>query len=204
MSKVTWKIRMSKEIRTPKENREIWWQDKINIAVMMNKFLYTRYKFLGETFSYGYADDNNWGVCVTIWLDTDVYISIYGETSALVVKNCTHQLFPNNGMRLPQAMKSIQNYKEEYWNIMEYFADVENIVLLKQYCADCYDFLYTTTYLPSLPLAYTFLLCNKTKKLFPKEIAKLIAHKLLFFLPPNKKEKNEKEKREKIELDDKK
>lgn len=170
-------------MRTPKENREQWYDDKINISVMINKFSYGRYKFMGETFRYIVDDDKDWGFNIDIYLDEGVRINICCETSYYITEYCEYQLCADDFIALGgKRIKSLKNYKDEYWNIMEYFAHVENIISAIQYCEDIYNFLYTTTYLPSLPLAYTFLLCNRTKKQFPKEIAKLITQKLLFFL----------------------
>lgn len=83
---------------------------------------------------------------------------------------------------------------EEYKNTIEFFTKPENVKEICSYAIRINKFLYDTTYIVSLPKAYTFLLSNKKNKIFPKEIAKLIVHKLLFFLP-QKKIENEKENR---------
>jgi len=64
-------------------------------------------------------------------------------------------------------IQKLINYKKEISNLLEelcykmYFTD-ELILLQKQY--------------------YTFLLCNSLTRKFPKDIAKIIANKILFFL----------------------
>ncbi len=79
---------------------------------------------------------------------------------------------------------------EEYKNTIEFFTKPENVKEICSYAIRISKFLYDTTYIVSLPKAYTFLLCNRTTKIFPKEIAKLITHKILFFL--SQKIENEK------------
>jgi len=86
------------------------------------------------------------------------------------------------------------SYKKKYKTAIQHFSEKINIVNLCEYAAQIYNLINHTTYIYCLPKAYTFLLCNKTKKQFPKEIAKLIAHKILFFLPQkNWKRKKKKE-----------
>jgi len=57
---------------------------------------------------------------------------------------------------------------------------------LQNYLLKTLIFMFDTDYINNLPKAYTFLLCNKTKKQFPRDISKLIIKKLLFFLPQKK------------------
>ncbi len=75
----------------------------------------------------------------------------------------------------------------QYLPTLIYFMKLDNIVNAYNYVINNYNFLSTTTYIEKLPLAYTFLLCNHTTKKFPRDIAKLIVHKLLFFLPQKNK-----------------
>lgn len=65
--------------------------------------------------------------------------------------------------------------------IVMYFNERKNIDELYNYIKSNYEFLFTSTYLHSLPKAYTFLLCNSITRMFPRDIAKLITKKLLFF-----------------------
>ncbi len=51
---------------------------------------------------------------------------------------------------------------------------------LHNYLLETLKFMFDTDYIDNLPKAYTFLLSNYKNKIFPKEIAKLIAKKLLF------------------------
>ncbi len=57
---------------------------------------------------------------------------------------------------------------------------------LHNYLLETLKFMFDTDYIDNLPKAYTFLLCNKTKKQFSRDISKLIIKKLLFFLPQKK------------------
>jgi len=65
--------------------------------------------------------------------------------------------------------------------IVMYFNERKNIDEVYNYIKSNYEFLFTSTYLHSLPKAYTFLLSNKITRMFPRDIAKLIANKILFF-----------------------
>ena len=79
--------------------------------------------------------------------------------------------------------KNIGNEElREYKNVIEFFTKPENIKEICSYAIRISKFLYDTTYIVSLPKAYTFLLCNKKNKIFPRDISKLIAYKILFFL----------------------
>jgi hypothetical protein len=58
--------------------------------------------------------------------------------------------------------------------------NIPNIrITIATYFTKLYDLTYKTTYIDCLPLTYTFLLCNKNKN-FPKDLSKIIAHKVLF------------------------
>ena len=71
-------------------------------------------------------------------------------------------------------------YSDAYEAAILYFAKVENIKSISEYALQIYNLIYCTTYIYCLPKAYTFLLCNNKNKIFPKDIAKLITHKILF------------------------
>ena len=71
-------------------------------------------------------------------------------------------------------------YSHEDEAAILYFAKVENIKSISEYALQIYNLIYCTTYIYCLPKAYTFLLCNNKNKIFPKDIAKLITHKILF------------------------
>jgi hypothetical protein len=71
--------------------------------------------------------------------------------------------------------------KEAQMEAIVFFSKLENIKEFCEYVYNIYTLLYDTQYLYSLPLAYTFLLCNKKTNTFPKDIAKLIGEKILFF-----------------------
>ena len=73
----------------------------------------------------------------------------------------------------------ITNVKENHFKIIMYFLELKNIQKEYNYIIK----IFTTDYLLTLSKAYTFLLCNCITKKFPRDIAKLIVHKLLFFLP---------------------
>lgn len=73
------------------------------------------------------------------------------------------------------------DFKPQYDPAIQYFSEIENIKNCIEYATWIYNFVYSTTYIYALPLAYTFLLSNQKNKIFPKEIAKLITQKLLFF-----------------------
>lgn len=52
---------------------------------------------------------------------------------------------------------------------------------LLNYLRETLIFMFDTDYIDNLPKAYTFLLCNSFVRQFPRDIAKLITHKILFF-----------------------
>lgn len=79
----------------------------------------------------------------------------------------------------------IPDVKENHFKIIMYFRELKNIQKEYNYIIK----IFTTDYLLTLSNAYTFLLCNHNTKTFPRDIAKLIAHKILFFLPPKKLKK---------------
>jgi len=119
------------------------------------------------------------------WIDTIRHIELGSS------KNDHHVLFnlfnrnvnlyncPRIKATLNDAM-NFEYYESSYTDICKHFSDEKNISAFFEYANRLYKLLYYTTYLECLPLAYTFLLCNKKNKNFPKDIANLIAHKILW------------------------
>lgn len=76
---------------------------------------------------------------------------------------------------------NLNKYKSQYEQAILYFSEIENIKNCIEYATLVHNLIYCTTYIYALPLAYTFLLSNQKNKIFPKEIAKIITQKMLFF-----------------------
>jgi hypothetical protein len=72
------------------------------------------------------------------------------------------------------------SYGDEINQILDCFSKPENIRIINTKIYDLYDFIFSTEYILHLPLAYTFLLCNKKAKYLLNDLAKIIAHKILF------------------------
>jgi len=84
-------------------------------------------------------------------------------------------------------------YKKKYKAAIQHFSEKINIVNLCEYASQIHNLINHTTYIYCLPLGYTFLLCNRITKIFPRDIVKLITHKILFFfekISSSKKLKN--------------
>ncbi len=77
----------------------------------------------------------------------------------------------HNYRNYPHLVEIYEYYNKEE-NIKKLFAQTDKII---QLCTE-------TNYLNNLPKTYTFLLCNKKNNTFCRDISKIIAHKILFFL----------------------
>lgn len=98
-------------------------------------------------------------------------------------------LYKNDGTEI--NLDYIFNYKPsliKYLPTLLYFMKLDNILNAYNYIIKNHDFLDTTNYVEKLPLAYTFLLSNKIR-IFPRDIAKLITQKILFFKIEKRKRK---------------
>jgi len=169
---------------SPKEMQDVL----SNSNVMIKKYLC---KFLNKKYNFNILNVSvNTGKWVYIYLENYFYIRISivddGSYEANLI-NCQKWYILYNSIipSIPaiEVIKHNEYYKEEYLPIFMYFSKLENISNIYNYIDENYKFLYFTTYIQKLPLAYTFLLSNNKNKIFPREIAKLIVRKLLFFLP---------------------
>lgn len=124
-----------------------------------------------------------------------IYIQNYNNKISTYIKTRFHNfyLYKYDGTEINiENLIKFKSSLRQYLPTLIYFMKLDNIVNAYNYVINNYNFLSTTKYVEKLPLAYTFLLCNKKNKIFPKEIAKLIAYKILFF---GGRKKNEKGKR---------
>ncbi len=116
----------------------------------------------------------------------DIYFSLKGKFASQLTVHMNKIIITVNGTNVYDSLNIIlknRNHKK-YQHIIEYFNIPGNTKKIIDYANYINKFLWTTPYIFVLPKAYTFLLCNRTTKIFPRDIAKLITHKILFFLPP--------------------
>jgi len=142
-------------------------------------------KFLNKKFNFNFSEIRGQKY---ILLDEDFYIYLDKDTRnnyyADLISGCHSYTLYNVLFKMPiECIKLNPSYKKKYLPIFMYFSKSENISNIYNYIDENYKFLYLTTYIQKLPLAYTFILSNNKNKIFPREIAKLIVRKLLFFLP---------------------
>jgi hypothetical protein len=188
-------------MKSPKEKvREI----KDDVGVYMNKYVCAVYKFIfGIT--YRYDEEDKYLVCK---LNIDSLDAMQNNPNIPIIKLSLN----DNGfvtdnyssyldwddiffVLLNGDVKSILNKAKskcdcsKYEQIFTYFNKKENIKNLCEYVLQQHELLYCTPYIYHLQSSYTFLLCNKKNKIFPKEISKLIINKLLFFWWEKKNEK---------------
>ncbi len=170
-------------MRSPKELKYEYENSVELINEYLRKFLNKKYNF---TFQYVNIHGENRVRFVNLHLRECLYIGISIETFE---RKRTYRVELISGplqytlycTRFETSIDSIKRKEsEEYLPIFMYFRELKNINEVYNYINQNYIFLYNTPYFALLPLAYTFLLCNFYSRTFPKEIAKLIAHKILF------------------------
>lgn len=188
-------------MRSPNEKIECYKSkvDKVKDSVdsYVSKFMHKKYDSLNiGVYDYNVRKNHYDGIVypvkVELYLEKGKYypikiVIVYnGETffSSLDAFNHGCTITSHYAKYTFENIKSslMADYSDAYEAAILYFAKVENIKSVSEYALQIYNFISCTTYIYCLPLAYTFLLCNKTKKQFPKDIAKLIVHKILFFL----------------------
>ncbi len=169
-----------KKMMSPKEMQDVLNNSNVMVKKYLCKFLKKKYNFnfsnvsvcMGELI-YIYVD-NNFAIRIENYCyNTDL---IHGNNIYVFYRSIVPFTMPI------EAVKHNKDYKEEYLPIFMYFSKLENISNIYNYIDENYEFLYLTTYIQKLPLAYTFILSNNKNKIFPREIAKLIVRKLLFFI----------------------
>lgn len=184
---------MSEAIRSPKELQDVADESKIKVKKYLCKFVNAKYKF--EFADIYYKNNREYETIRLYFADAykTPYLKIiisYLDISVMLCSNDgnygLYDIFRGGPINNPpiDKIKLDQLYKPQYLPAIMHFCQLDNIKEFCDYIKHTFNFLYLTTYIPSLTKAYTFLLSNNKNKIFPKEIAKLIVCKLLFFLPP--------------------
>ena len=174
---------VTRVIRSPKELQDDADESRANVWKYLCKLVNTKYKF---EFVKVKSDDTPLTI-EYIHLDFDYktpFLSISWDedySAYLKSKYSTYCVYDGDIIEQIDEIKSDPLYKPQYLQAIIFFSKPDNIKEFCNYIIRTYKFLYLTTYIYALPKAYTFLLCNFHSRTFPKEIAKLIAYKLLFF-----------------------
>lgn len=194
---------MNEMIKSPKELRDDADESEANVEKYLCKFVNTKYKFeFISVNSDNFPLTNNQIDHICLNFDYYPFLSILCDEVYCVYltsKISSYCVYDGDNMEQIDEIDEIDEiksdplYKPQYLQALLFFSKPDNIKEFCDYITRTYKFLYLTTYIPSLPKAYMFLLCNFHSRTFPKEIAKLIAHKILFFLPPKKLKKRNKE-----------
>ncbi len=183
---------------SPNEELEKIKKDKSRIKKSaynyFNKIMNKKYGFLGicDFLSIQRPTSNN----VVLYLEENYedgekskieisFISNY-YTSLFCFDDSYIAIMDSMGVGSIKKIKEHIDYKPQYEQAILYFSETENIKNCIEYTTWIHNLIYSTTYINCLPLAYTFLLSNNKTKIFHRDIAKLIVHKLLFFPPPKK------------------
>lgn len=157
------------------------------------KFITSKYRNLNL---YGFfIEEIGIGNYVTLYLEKKQYFydctrqivlnknNVNEISSYLSIRYLRYHILKHDG-ELESVEKIIKDSrcKQEYEPAIRYFSDVENIKNCIEYATWVHNLVYRTPYIYTLPKAYAFLLCNSYSRTFPKDITKLIVHKLLFFI----------------------
>lgn len=167
---------------------------KDDIVGYMNKFVKQKYKFVYGIF-YDYNDKcfnpTYLNCCLILENVSDgpiIFIDInYDGTLFAMLDYIDDKLtLSSSNRKIADALADVKEtygeyYDNKYDDVILYFSDIENVKEFGNYVSQIHELLYCTTYIFTLPKTYTFLLSNNKTKIFPKEIAKLIAYKMLFF-----------------------
>jgi hypothetical protein len=172
--------------------------DKItkNRHTLFNKYFY---KFINKKYNFNFIISNvNKKYIKLKNIDISLYFSKHILPSIQIYYMIKHRIVRyhtfvsayydlyNNDIE-PHSKPNLDKIKETcncttaQIKAIEFFSELENIKEFCEYLCNISALLYKTPYIYSLPLAYTFLLCNKSTNTFPKDITKLIGHKILFF-----------------------
>ncbi len=146
---------------------------------------------LSENYKYIYVNHNTnhlkiqfqrlptrdyYSVMIEFSLSSGNFIDVIIKCSTKLGNKTVYHKYVNNFIHNKIGLIEDENMKQ----ITQYFMNCDDFI---KFVIKKYNRLYKTQYYNNLPKAYTFLLSNSKNKIFPKEIAKLIAKKLLFFLP---------------------
>jgi hypothetical protein len=122
-----------------------------------------------------------------VFVNIDVYREDCCRRVILCMNNSAYNLYTNRNLYTNLNLSTIEtikqhsSYKEEHKDIILYFMNEMKIIEFIKYFMNIYKLVHETDYLISLPKAYTFLICNKKNKLFPRGVDKIIINKLLFY-----------------------
>ncbi len=183
-------IRMSEAIRSPKDIKYV-------MLGYMNKFVKAKFKFVYAIY---YVQNEKMFNSSNSYLDCSLVLNNNISDSPIIVlkinyDNTVTAIFDYRGegvllssstrILVDNALNDVKyvygdEYDSKYDDIILYFSDLGNTKACGDYILQIHELLYSTPYIFVLPKAYTFLLCNSHSRKFPKEIAKLIAHKILF------------------------
>jgi hypothetical protein len=163
-------------------------KNKIEIIHFLNgwmeKFITNKFKWVVHMHAnperYSRLDD-----CGTITLcleeDCNIAIAIEYVMPSIQIQFCKgghdYVFYKYNGLSEDLLPEHIEKYKD----FINYFKNGKNRTDFINYYLDIYNLVHNTDYLILLPKAYTFLICNKKNKLFPRGVDKIIINKLLFF-----------------------
>jgi hypothetical protein len=207
-NEVTREIRMmsernevTREIRSPKEKLDEVNKMYNSVWEFVNKFLEKKFK---REFKFnGVQHDLNLkGASKGDYKIYHIYFSLKGKFASQLIVDWNSITIAVNGTNVYDSLLITTNKNrnhKKYQHLIEYFENSGNRTKIIDYANYINKFLWTTPYIFVLPKAYTFLLCNRTTKIFPRDIAKLITHKILFFflkkfLPQKKIKKLKKKK----------
>jgi hypothetical protein len=181
-------------MKSPKQIIEDLYED---VLEKMNKFVKRKYPIV-FAFDYTYeglcltcslcfdelftAEQSNNNPTINITHNNNLHENYYSsvvdfDTNSFIIYSQYREFTPISRSYLKQNY----NCDDKIIQSIEFFGRYENITEFCTYVVQCHNLLYNTPYIYALPLAYTFLLCNKKINTFPKDIAKLIGEKILFF-----------------------
>lgn len=116
-------------------------------------------------------------LCLHYYTSKDIYFSVtmFDDKSISIAKNIYMDIFNTDIYKpLDEELQHFVSFKkyEDADERKKYF-DYQSELLTLYLC---------TKYLDNLPKAYTFILSSSSTKTFCRDITKLIAHKILFFI----------------------
>lgn len=184
---------MSEAIRTPMEELEKIKADKSRIKENafnhFKKIMDKKYGYLGICdFIFIHRPNNH---TVVLYLEEnyedgekikiEISFNRNNYTSLFCYDDSYLSIIDSMGIGSIKKIHGHYDFKPQYDPAIQYFSEIENIKNCIDYTTRVHNLVYRTTYIHCLPLVYTFLLSNKITRMFPKDIAKLITHKMLFF-----------------------